>query len=106
MASIRQHARVHIEKLTSISQLLISFLIGCGFLKRSSLQAMSLLLDGVQSHTGLKDSHHYPKLTRCHCAVPVITISSAHETFMAGWQCVSGKNPHFHRKAWQNLWIW
>lgn len=101
MASI---TRLRVEKIASVSRFFVFlFLIGCGCLKRSSLQAVSLLLDSVQSRPGLKDSRRYPKLTRCHCEGPVITISSPHETFMARWQRVSGKNPHFQRKAWQNL---
>ena len=63
--------------------------IGCitAFLTgRFTLQAVPRLLDRVQSHTGLKDSHRYPTLTRCHCRDPMITISAPHETFMACWQ--------------------
>lgn len=36
----------------------------------------------------------YPK-TRCHCEVPVITMPSPHETLMALWQRMSGRNPLF-----------
>lgn len=61
---------------------------------RFTRQAVPQLLDSVQSHTGLKDSHRYPTLTRCHCRDPMITISAPHETFMACWQSWSGKHPN------------
>lgn len=92
------------ENATLVSHTFL--LTHCAFLSCSSLQAAPLLLDRVQSRTGPQDSHRYPELTRCHCEAPVITISSAHETFMAGWQWMSGKNPHFQRKTWQNPLFW
>lgn len=66
---------------------------------RSTLQAVPRLLDRVQSRTGLKDSHRYPTLTRCHCRDPMITISAPHETFMACWQWRPGKHPNFQDRA-------
>lgn len=37
----------------------------------------------VSRFMGLKDSHHYPSLTSCHCRDPAIAISAPHETFIA-----------------------
>lgn len=68
-----------------------------------ALQAVPQPLDRVQSHTGLKDSHRYPTLTRCHCRDPMITISAPHETFMACWQWWPGKHPNFQNRACQIL---
>lgn len=85
--------------ICSSLRLICTYWMQRGLFNWFTLQAVPRLLDCVQSHTGLKDSHRYPTLTRCHCRDPVITISAPHETFMDRWQWWPGKHPNFQRRA-------
>lgn len=85
--------------ICSSLRLICTYWMQRGLFNWFTLQAVPRLLDCVQSHRGLKDSHRYPTLTRCHCRDPVITISAPHETFMDRWLWWPGKHPNFQRRA-------